>query len=100
MGNLARRYGVDQAPPDPKLKLVSVAPEHSTRRPTDKVVAGLREAISVAKGKATPARETKLGGETKINKRGRPRKRASDPWIAEGVSKATWFRRAAKVARG
>lgn len=94
MGNLAQRYGVEQAPPDPKLKLpaasaplIAPPPAPVKERPAAKIIAGLREAISVAKN------ETKPSGEPKPNKGGRPRKREVDPWIAEGISKATWHRR-------
>jgi hypothetical protein len=39
-----------------------------------------------------PQRETKPRGETKPQG-GRPRKHDAEPWVAEGVSKATWHRR-------
>jgi len=32
-------------------------------------------------------------GETKIRKRGRPRRETENPWTAAGLSRATWYRR-------
>ena len=32
-------------------------------------------------------------GETKIRKRGRPRRETENPWTVAGLSRATWYRR-------
>jgi hypothetical protein len=102
MGNLARRYYLEQAPPDPKLKGVgALAPVASPPRKVVPVEAPKAEKIAKARKASaeTEARRT----EAKPNlvptpnlvppaKRGRPAKNGAEPWVEAGVSRRTWFR--------
>ena len=102
MGNLARRYGIEQAPPDPKLKgVAALAPVASPPRKVVPVEAPKAEKIAKAR-KAVAETETRRP-EAKPNlvptpnlvppaKRGRPAKNDAEPWVKAGVSRRTWFR--------
>ena len=88
MGNLARRFGMDQPPQDPKTKLPDI-PLFKASAPKIAAVVRLKSSL-----------ETKIGGETEIpvesveRGRGRP-KTLNEPWKASGVSRAAWFRQKA-----
>lgn len=103
MGNLARRYGMEQPPPDSKVKLPAAT---APARPAPAKVAAPPVGAPKAEKIATPRRvvaeteirprETKNTAETEIRKRGRPAKADADkPWIAAGLSRAAWYRQTA-----
>ncbi len=56
--------------------------------------------VAETKSETKPSRETKLSVARKAvetkPKGGRPRKHDGEPWKAEGVSRASWYRRKAK----
>lgn len=66
--------------------------ETEIRSPTieTEICAGSRETENQPSGET----ENQIAApETEIRKRGRPRRGTVAPWIAAGVSRATWFRR-------
>ena len=65
----------------------------NSKRPSHKIIEGLKEAIAVVKGEAQPAKVT-------IVKVGRPKRTEAQPWEALGISKASYYRRQAKAAKG
>lgn len=117
MGNLSKRYGLDQAPPDPKLKGAAVMPASALKpSPAVPVAEGKAERIEAArrvvKEAGNQARVAKILDVAKIpvakikpdvakidgaanyaTRRGRPRRIEGEPWVAEGVTRRTWERR-------
>jgi len=79
---LSTPVGTKAGPSEPKRK-----------RPSHKIIEGLKEAIAVVKGEAQPAKVT-------IVKVGRPKRTEAQPWEALGISKASYYRRQAKAAKG
>ncbi len=67
----------------------------NSKRPAHKIIEGLKEAIAVVRGEVEPAKVT-------VVKVGRPKKGETrdKPWEALGISKASYYRRQAKAAKG
>lgn len=66
---------------------------------SNRIIAGLEEAIAVSRGDAAPAKVT-------IYKRGRPLAKdalksltKTKPWLVAGMSRASWYRRQKAVKK-